>query len=545
MRVDNSMNRLPSISFSLLWEDTSTRDTKRLSDHDMEDMTIEALKEYMEKEDKIHINDYIQEYPVNQQDTLYRQGIMYELLEHSDIMFELYGIGEEAYHLLTMSRFAFEKEATVYNLMKRMEEVLQIHTMMNQVIEALEKIPLASKGLRQLHAIYKEIITSSIYEAFLEDVNHIKTLQSEIKSMKIGLNLDEYLQPMEAILLELSEEEFKYSRLNKKMEYYIGKGVREVMLIPRKIFAKETIAPPDALNQLEKIIEPAMLQLIRFCDQFIEKILEYLSVMKMELPYYIIGYRHVQLLKKRGHSWAFPSWKNDGNDPNIESVESVKKVRDNKDIQVDVTGLYNLQLGYTKDEGFVVGNYLRFTEKERILILTGANRGGKTTITTAMAQCLWFAQLGYPVSAKEATLPYVSGIYMHFPREEKETVEYGRLGEECRRFRRLYDAGDAKAFYFMNESFSGTSHHESLQIALETLHAIYDQGSYVMFNTHLHELPESIRKEIPDLHPLSLIAGKDMENAPYIIEEGEPLGRSYAKRIADQYGMSYERLMNQ
>ncbi len=523
MRLEMPINQLPSVGISLLWEHSRESATGRLSDDDMDDMTIDVLEEILQSEDKINIRALIQEYPVHQKDTVYRQGIMKEFLDHEDILFELYGVGEEAYHLLTMSKFAFEKEATVYNLMKRMEEVLLIHKMVGQAIAALEKLPLASDGLRQLHQMYKEIISSSIYEAFLEDVHHIKTLQSEIKSMKIGLNLDEYLQPIEAILLELSEEEFKYSRFNKKMEYYIGKGVREVMLIPRKIFARESIAPPDALNQLEKIIEPAMLQLIRFCDQFIEKILEYLSLMKMELPYYIVGYRHVQQLKKRGHRWTFPEWKTGG----------------------AIEGLYNLQLGYTKDKELVVNNSISFDENRRILILTGANRGGKTTITTALAQCIWFAQLGFPVPAEKAMLPYVSGIYLHFPREEKDTVEYGRLGEECRRFKMLYDAGDGQAFYFMNESFSGTSHHESLQIAIETLHAIYDQKSYVIFNTHLHELSDSIQQEIPNMQPISFIAGRDMEHAPYKIEMGKPLGRSYAKRIADQYGMSFERLLNQ
>lgn len=97
----------------------------------------------------------------------------------------------------------------------------------------------------------------------------------------------------------------------------------------------------------------------------------------------------------------------------------------------------------------------------------------------------------------------------------------------------------------MNESFSGTSHHESLQISVEILQAIHQRGSFVLFNTHLHELVDALETKIPPKRIQSLVAGKDMDASPYTIEPGRPLGKSYGIEIAKKYGMNYEALMRQ
>lgn len=106
-------------------------------------------------------------------------------------------------------------------------------------------------------------------------------------------------------------------------------------------------------------------------------------------------------------------------------------------------------------------------------ILTGANRGGKTTITQAVGQLFVLAQGGIYIPGKAFTFSPVTGIYTHFPADEDKTLDLGRLGEECKRFKAIYEEADSRSLLLMNESFSTTSFEEGYYIAKDSVRAIY------------------------------------------------------------------------
>lgn len=521
MRQEVDYGQFRYEAFSLLWENVDNKEFFELKQGDMDDLNINSLYEYIKEETEINIYEWLNKMPISINDSLYRQEIMLDFDENKDLFEVLYKYGDEAHKLMTMGKFAFEKEATVYNVIKRMDEVENLRMIIEELLRTMNKDKLKSRGLIKYKELIESIVESPVYEAFIKDVELIKNLEEGVKSIKIGLNLDEYLSPNEAILLEISDEEFKYTRVMKKMGYYVNYGIKEIKSIPRKIFARETVSPPDALNTLEKTIEPATLQLIKFCDQFNMKILEVLSVLYHELPFYEIGLTMNKKLKAEGFSLCLPRW------------ESPTVLKD----------IYHINLGIDQKEE-VIFNTITLREDKPIMILTGANRGGKTTITQTISISIWFGQLGLFIPGRQVNLPFIKELLLHFPKEEKASVNLGRLGEECLRFKGLFEKSSKASFYCMNEAFQGTSHSESLQIALESVKAIHSKGGFLIFNTHLHELVEALEKELPPEDIVSLIAGKDMKKSPYIIDEGRPLGKSYAHLIAKKHGMLYEQLID-
>lgn len=70
-------------------------------------------------------------------------------------------------------------------------------------------------------------------------------------------------------------------------------------------------------------------------------------------------------------------------------------------------GIYNLKLAVfeTEESGNIVPNDMDFDRNRRVYILTGANRGGKTTITQAVGQLFVLAQGAYIFREK----------HLHFP----------------------------------------------------------------------------------------------------------------------------------
>lgn len=539
MRQEIDLGQKRYDKLSLLWENPEVQTYKEITASDLEDLNLQAVGSYFEEVHQLNFTNILSKMPVRIEDTLYRQEIMKDFVDNITLFKVLVESGNKAHHLMSLSKFAFEREATVYNLIKRMDDVEAIRTMLESVQKEFKSCNVESRGLKAYYALIEEILESPIYEAFLSDVGYIKSLEGGVKSLKIGINLDDYLQPIEAILLEISSEEFEYSRFGKKVGYYVNAGIRELLLIPRKIFARETIMPPEALNTLEKTIEPATLQLIRFCDQFTMKILEVLSVLFHDLPYYQIGVHMERYLFQKGFETVRPEWTEvqDQSERDSQVNEHVTETA------FSIDGIYNLNLAFSMKSEDITTNQVFIKKEQRCIILTGANRGGKTTFSQSLIQLIWMAQCGFYVAAKKATLSYVDNLLLHFAKEETQSIDFGRLGEECLRFRNIYDKGTPKSFFCMNESFSGTSYQESIQLAIESIRAIDTQGGFVLFNTHLHELVEELGKYILPGRILSLVAAKDMEKDPYKIEIGPPLGKSYALKIAKLYGMTYEQLM--
>ena len=48
---------------------------------------------------------------------------------------------------------------------------------------------------------------------------------------------------------------------------------------------------------------------------------------------------------------------------------------------------------------------------------------------------------------KAFTFPPVTGIYTHFPADEDKPLDLGRLGEECKRFKAIYEEADSCLLY--------------------------------------------------------------------------------------------------
>ena len=154
-----------------------------------------------------------------------------------------------------------------------------------------------------------------------------------------------------------------------------------------------------------------------------------------------------------------------------------------------------------------------------------------------------------PVPATEAQISPVDGIFTHFPTSAEDTIDKGRLGEECARLDEIFDAVTSKSLVLLDESLSSTGSYEASYIAAEVLAGFSRIGCRCLFSTHLHELAAEIDninartakdggKKID-----SLVAGIEDGKRSFKIYRMKPDGKSYARDIADKYGLSYENIV--
>ena len=201
----------------------------------------------------------------------------------------------------------------------------------------------------------------------------------------------------------------------------------------------------------------------------------------------------------------------------------------------------------TEKHETIVTNDLDFNVEHCVYILTGANRGGKTTITQAIGQLFVMAQGGIYVPGESFEYTPVDCIYTHFPANEDKTLDLGRLGEECRRFRDIYIAATEKSLLLLNETFSTTSFEEGYFIAKDSVRAILRKGIRTIYNTHMHKLGyevDKINATETDIcvRAASLIVRSDAGKRSFKVQLAPPEGMSYAEDIARKYGVTYELL---
>ncbi|MFP3291228.1 MAG: hypothetical protein RXO30_02050 [Thermoproteus sp.] len=121
------------------------------------------------------------------------------------------------------------------------------------------------------------------------------------------------------------------------------------------------------------------------------------------------------------------------------------------------------------------------------VVVTGANRGGKTTFLKAVGQSLVLARAGLFVPADEFALPSAGAVYTHFPRREDRTLSYGKFEEEVKRLSAIVEGLRRGDYVLMDETFSSTNQVEASAVAEEVIAALVDSGVNVFYVTFLQD----------------------------------------------------------
>lgn len=315
---------------------------------------------------------------------------------------------------------------------------------------------------------------------------------------------------------------------------------------------------PDYMNDIaNRMLKRTVRHLRSVLNKYSMVTVTSITSLMPELIYYVRWAEYIEKLEAEDYHFAKPEVSNSA---------------------MDARGIYNLKLAALDNcrVSDIVTNDLDFLPEHRIYILTGANRGGKTTITQAVGQLYFLAQGGISVPADSFHFQPVDGIFTHFPADEDKTMELGRLGEECRRFRSIFEGATERSLLLLNETFFTTSFEEGYYIARDAVRAMLHKGCRVIYNTHMHKLAREIdeinREYAGDTPPAAAASSAGAEALPHraassadadvspyraaslVVESEEgvrsyrvklapPEGLSHASDIAKKYGVTYEDLV--
>ena len=192
-------------------------------------------------------------------------------------------------------------------------------------------------------------------------------------------------------------------------------------------------------------------------------------------------------------------------------------------------GLYDVCLSLQVGRR-VVGNAADLTGKSLVLI-TGANQGGKSTFLRSLGTAQLMMQSGMFVGAETFEAPFCPALFTHYKREEEASMKFGKLDEELARMSAIVDHLVPHSVVLLNESFAATNEREGSEIAGQIVTALLDRRVRVIFVTHLYKFARGC-VERGSKSALFLRAERQKDGTrTFRLFEGEPLDTSYGEDL--------------
>jgi hypothetical protein len=203
-------------------------------------------------------------------------------------------------------------------------------------------------------------------------------------------------------------------------------------------------------------------------------------------------------------------------------------------------GLYDASLALTLTDGEITGNDVN-ADGRQLVMITGANQGGKSTLLRSLGQAQLMLQAGMFVAAESFAGSVCSGIFTHYKREEDATMEKGKLDEELDRMSVIADRIAPGGLLLCNESFASTNEREGSEIARQIIRALTEADIRVCYVTHLYDLAESCYTANTGTALFLRAQRRPDGQRTFRLPTGEPLPTSYGEDLYRQvFGPEYE-----
>lgn len=245
-----------------------------------------------------------------------------------------------------------------------------------------------------------------------------------------------------------------------------------------------------------------------------EHILSFFNMPRTELAFYVACLNLHEQLARIGEPTCFPK-----------PASSDRR-------EFTCTGLYDVCLALSTKRK-VVGNDLLADARE-LVVITGANQGGKSTFLRSVGLAQMMMQAGIFAPAESFSANIVDGVFTHYKREEDAAMESGKLDEELGRMSDIVDHLQRNAVVVFNESFAATNEREGSEIAGEIVNALIGKGVKVFFVTHMYELARGLHdQDAKSFLFLRAERGSDGRRT-FKLVEGEPLRSSFGEDLYDR-----------
>ena len=566
--------------FSLLFPLGEDIEYRRLSDNVMHDLGLDVFCKEVTSDngERRLIANVLSQITDDPNVAAYRQHIFGDILRLPELrktMLELFDKIQFLRDFSTMHKTT-DEELGLWHLFHRLDELDSYIKTVETMRDCLSDENICSEGLISLREYIKGLYEDAFFADMKKDIAALKIKASEVQSVTLGINVNERFEAVSIGLVSVNKKPFKKSGIVSNFaDAIVSKdrihdtsewdGDMHYQLIDKESTANagsfvDKLAAYTALRTnpfmdsrirstivntpegdgtsnstvyLETIMNRMLSTLVKKLRDTLTKYANVaivnISDLVPEFIYYIRCAEFISALTEKGCTFC-----------------EAKPV-DDTETAMEARGFYNLKLAMNMENvGDIVANDLTFDKAHTVYILTGANRGGKTTLTQAVGQLFVLAQGGLYVPAENFRYVPCDCIFTHFPADEDKTMDLGRLGEECVRFKEIFSQSTSRSLILLNETFSTTSFEEGYYIARDSVKALLTKNVRTIYNTHMHKLgedAENLTLESDCAGAASLIMRTEDGTRSFRVAVAKPEGSSYAKDIAEKYGVTFDMLV--
>ena len=426
---------------------------------------------------------------------LYRQDVLRDCLNNSSIVRDIYDIA--------VASIAKEKKSFWGILSNYPDATLR------RSIEVLQMFLGMLEELRRIADEYAEAFQSEGFTVFFAMLKR-----------ELG---DEYFASVQDHLRQLK---FRDGVL---ISAELGKGNKGTNYVLRKPLRKESWidwilgeGPPSYSFHLHPRDESGAKALSELNDrgvnlvanalaQSTDHILSFFHMLRTELAFYV-GCLHLhESLDRKGAQTVFPA-----------PADAVER-------RHSFNGLYDPCLALSLEQK-VVTNDANADHKE-LVIVTGANQGGKSTFLRAIGVSQLMMQCGMFVPAESFSANICHTLFTHYKREEDTAMKSGKFDEELSRMSEIVDQLRPDSMLLFSESFAATNDREGSQIARQIVCALLEKRIKIFFVTHLYEFAHDFY-DLTMANALFLRAERQSDGGrTFKLLEGEPLQTSYGEDL--------------
>lgn len=423
---------------------------------------------------------------------LYRQAILQDCLSHPSVIREIYRIAgdalerEKQHYWITFRR-------TPGSVLYSSVVVLETFVSMLQQLKAItdqQAHQFVLQGLTRFFAMLKCELSEDYFTGVHHHLRQLQFRHGVLMSAELGKSNkgDKY------VLHQLPDQ---------KPNWLLR------IFGPKATGYTYTLHPRDetGARALSDLRDRGINLVANAVAQSADHIHSFFHMLRQELAFYVGGMNlHAQLAQK-GMPLCFPL--------PLPAIERKHVFQ----------GLYDACLSLSMERR-VVGNDGRANRKD-LVIITGANEGGKTTFLRSIGLAQLMMQCGMFVPAESFRANLCTDVFTHYKREEDVTMESGKFAEELSRMSEIVDHLTPGALVLLNESFAATNEREGSEIARQIISALVEHRVQVFFVTHLYELARWFHDKHTD-NAMFLRAERLSDGRrTFKIIEGEPLQTSY------------------
>lgn len=511
----------------MLFAQGSDKNTKDLSKETIKDLALGELvdRACQVKEERDLVMKILSRMPTDRKDMIFRSEIVRDMMENKDLCDKIGECANEIFLLRTYGgsyKLLRGAETNLYNLLDDLRELSVYVHVSEKLAYCLHEYEIKAPGLIALREELDKTVLSEDFADLKKDIDQMVLDISGCKGAYICVDFtpDLDIQAVTAIEFVPHHIVAKY-------------GIVERLVAPRLVSAQ------NPYSRAARVTDPLLASMAPYLQKHLKKhyadlkkaLVKYtnyntsqITEMYEGLTFLVAMARFGRGLREKGYEISFPDYSDDE--------------------RFCIKDLYNIRLAIEGEEN-IVKNDFAFTEDERIFILTGPNRGGKTILEQGIGIASFMAASGLFVTASSFRGMPFGNILTHFPIDENLTINYGRLGEEAVRIKDIVASSTGNTLILFNETYSTTSASDGLFLSRDLIHVLKEKGSYVIFNTHLHDLARDTSSMNEWGGPGDIVSvvmeRKDDQNT-FILKRAEPDSTSYARNIAQKYGITYEQM---